>query len=69
MAVSVISEIFNVELNPNKGTDNEDLCHQVLTYLIDSSDEVVKVDKFWNFILAILGNFLDESYFSVEEQT
>ena len=54
-AISIISEIFNVDLNPSRSADKEQICHRALTYLIEKGDEEdVLVNRLWNFIEVIL---------------
>jgi hypothetical protein len=42
VAISVLSEIFNVDLNPNKNSSNEQLCKKILFYLVDDKSDFVK---------------------------
>ena len=39
-------------------------CHKLLNYLIDSSKENVRVDKFWTLILIVLGNPVEDIFFN-----
>ena len=69
MAVSVLSEIFNIDLNPNRSTDKEQLCHKVLTYLVDKNEEDdVDVNRLWNFIEVIMNCSTSTLYYADKEQ-
>ena len=36
LAITVLSEIFNVDLNPNKSLEQEDLCEKILVFIADT---------------------------------
>lgn len=40
-AVKVLSELFNVDFNPNKSREQEQLCEKILFYIADTRTETV----------------------------
>lgn len=60
MAISIISELFHICLNPNKDEETEELCHEVLVYLLEgdqkNSQSNVRKEKMSSFIKAVIGD-------------
>lgn len=64
MAITILSELFNIDLNPNK---DEELCCKVIEFLVGSPEEDtfandemneignIPTEKLWDLINAIIG--------------
>lgn len=58
IALTVLSQLFNVDLNPKKDQQTEGMCERVLSYV--EIKQRVPVQRLWHFIECIMG-FLEES--------
>jgi hypothetical protein len=67
-AITVLSEIFNVDLNPNKSSEQEEMCEKVLVFIADTKTETVNSEVFWNFIQTIVNGHLINSNFTEEQE-
>jgi hypothetical protein len=54
MAWTVLSEIFGVELNPNKSGWESRICEEISEYLCMGDEETVSTEKLWEFIEIIV---------------
>jgi hypothetical protein len=68
LAITVLSEIFNVDLNPNKSPEQEELCQKVLFYIADMKTETVHAEVLWNFIQTVVNGHLISSNFTEEQE-
>jgi hypothetical protein len=67
VALTIISQLFNVDLNPKKDQQTEVICEKVLGYV--NSKQQVRIDRLWHFIEGILGKVDDQSkYFTQQQQ-
>jgi hypothetical protein len=68
VAISILEEIFNVDLNPNKSLGNSQLVQRVLSYIAEPKDSnVVTTEKLWIFITIVINGNLEKSCFTEEE--
>ncbi len=68
LAITVLSEIFNVDLNPNKSTEQEQICEKVLMFIADTKTETVNSEILWNFIQTIVNGHLVNSNFTQDQE-
>lgn len=68
LAITVLSQIFNVDLNPNKSPQQEELCEKVLFFIADTRTETVNAEVLWNFIQTIVNGHLMNSNFTEEQE-
>jgi hypothetical protein len=68
LAITVLSEIFNVDLNPNKSPEQEELCQKVLFYIADMKTETVHAEVLWNFIQTLVNGHLVSSNFTEQQE-
>lgn len=68
LAITVLSEIFNVDLNPNKSPEQEELCQKVLFYIADMKTETVHAEVLWNFIQTLVNGHLISSNFTEQQE-
>jgi hypothetical protein len=67
IALSILSEIFNVDLNPNKSSANSLLVKKLMKYIAEPNDSsVVTVARLWNFINIAINGSLETSCFTEE---
>jgi len=67
VALSVLEEIFKVDLNPYKRGINNLMAKQLMEYLADPSNSaVVLVDRLWMFITIIVGGNETKRFFKEE---
>lgn len=66
LALAILSQIFNVDLNPKKDSQAEVLCEKILKYITpsgfpkDSSD--IPLIRVWHFIEAVFGRNIESEY-------
>ncbi len=67
VAISILEEIFNVDLNPNKNIGNSQLVQRVLSYVAEPNDgNIVTTERLWIFITIVINGNLERSCFTEE---
>jgi len=53
VALTILSQLFNVDLNPKKDQQTEFVCEKVLGYV--DNKQKVPAQRLWQFIQSVLG--------------
>lgn len=68
VALTILSQLFNVDLNPKKDQPTEAICERVLSFV--EVKQRVSTLRLWQFIEAVLGHHEENSHeFSYQQQT
>jgi hypothetical protein len=65
VAMSILEEIFNVDLNPNKSSSNNLSVKKLMKYIAEpDNSNIVTVVRLWNFINIAINGTLQTSCFT-----